>query len=374
MKIGIDFRPALMSRAGIGRYTRGLVGGLGRLGSPVQFELYAHLVRRGRTEPGFRLGSGMRLHRGPVPARLLHVLGSLGYGCECHFGKVDLFHFTDFASLPFRRTPHVFTLHDVSFLVNPSWHEARAVEALREVTGRLVGKARIVFVHSHHTAREVAGMLKVEPDRIRVAPPGVGLGFFRDVKRDAIESVHRRLGLPPSYCLSLGTLEPRKNLPRLIRAFGRMHGHHPGLGLVLAGARGWLEKEVFAAVEMSPCRDCIHVVGQVEEGDLPALYRGASAFAYVSLYEGFGLPVLEALASGVPAVVSRAASLPEAAGPAAVLVDPQDEAAIADALHRVLTEEPLREGLRRAGVEHARTFTWERTARITLDGYREAVS
>ena len=165
------------------------------------------------------------------------------------------------------------------------------------------------------------------------------------------------------FILGLGTLEPRKNLPRLIEAFGRLKAGGAAHLLALAGGKGWLYDPIFSQVERLGLREAVRFLGYVADDDLPALYSLADAFAFPSLYEGFGLPPLEALACGAPTVVSTSSSLPEVVGDAALLVPPTDVDALADALHRLVSDEALRARLREAGPLQARQFTWEAAGR-----------
>jgi glycosyltransferase involved in cell wall biosynthesis len=186
--------------------------------------------------------------------------------------------------------------------------------------------------------------------------------------------VIRRYGIRRPYCLFVGNLEPRKNLPRLIEAFGllRRHGLAPAdlPQLVLAGTRGWLSSGIFrAAAGQGLEAPDIVFTGYVPPADLPALYAGAACFVFPSLYEGFGLPVLEAMACGTPVVASTASSLPEVAGDAALLVDPHDVEGLAGALRRLWGDAELRADLRERGLQRATLYSWERTARLTLDVY-----
>ncbi len=181
-----------------------------------------------------------------------------------------------------------------------------------------------------------------------------------------------RYGLPPRYVLAVGTLEPRKNLTTLLAAFARLRRNgevDADLRLVLAGARGWLEEPIFATVRSLGLEDAVRFTGFVDDDDLPAVYSGAALFVFPSLHEGFGLPLLEAMACGVPVVTSNVSSMPEVAGDAATLVDPRDGEGLAAAIGRLLRDEALRDRLREAGIARARQFSWEATARRTLDAY-----
>jgi glycosyltransferase involved in cell wall biosynthesis len=195
---------------------------------------------------------------------------------------------------------------------------------------------------------------------------------FRPLPPGEVAAFRRRRELPDRFILFVGTQEPRKNLERLIEAFARIPQGEAKL--VLVGGKGWLYDDLFAKIEALSLRDAVVFPGYVGSEELPLWYNAATAFAYPSLYEGFGMPVTEALACGTPVVTSTSSSLPEAAGGAALLVDPEDVEAIATGLTRILDDDTLREALTERGLAHARTFDWSRTARETVRVYRRALA
>jgi glycosyltransferase involved in cell wall biosynthesis len=191
---------------------------------------------------------------------------------------------------------------------------------------------------------------------------------------DAGGDLERRYGLPERYVLFVGTLEPRKNLPRLLEAFQGVAARFPDVDLVVSGKQGWGVAPILEAVRRLGLAGRVHFTGYVAEADKPELYRRARVFAYPSLYEGFGIPVLEALASGVPVITSRVSSMPEVAGEAAVLIDPEDTGAIRNALAHLLDDEGARQRLRLLGPVRARLFDWRRTAEVTRSLYAAAAA
>jgi glycosyltransferase involved in cell wall biosynthesis len=259
----------------------------------------------------------------------------------------------------------VATVHDLAFdrfpeLFRPDWRWL-----YRAGLRAAVRRADAIAVPSEHTAADLIARTSVDPSRIHVTPLAPSLASSGD---DPVPSLER-MGLAVPYILSVGTLEPRKNLVRLIRAYRQVAPDVPH-ALVLVGAPGWRTSEL--DVELArPGPGTIVRTDRVDEHDLDALYRGADAFAYPSLYEGFGLPVLEAMSRGVPVVASDTSALPEVAGDAAVRVDPTDVSEIAEALARVLTDRELAESLRRRGRERAAGFSWAATAHATLDVYHQ---
>jgi len=315
----------------------------------------------------------------PLSDRVMAILWHrlrLPLPVEAFTGQVDLFHSPDF-TLPPTRARAVLTVHDLSFIRVPECAAPTLRAYLGKVVPRSVRRAHLILADSQNTKDDLVNLLGLAPEKVEVLYPGVE-EHFRPVDDPALlEGVRRRYGLPPRFVLSLGTLEPRKNFPRLIEAFWLLVRSSPlasSLGLVIAGGKGWLYEDIFATVERLGLEEKALFTGFVAEGDLPALYSAADLFVYPSLYEGFGLPPLEAMACGTPVVASRSSSLPEVLGEAAILVDPTDTEALAAAMMQVLEDEPLREEMRQKGLRQARKFSWSGTARRLLELYRSCLA
>jgi glycosyltransferase involved in cell wall biosynthesis len=266
----------------------------------------------------------------------------------------------------------VVTLHDLAFLLYPATHTP-ASRAYYAATGESVRRAERVVAVSQRTASDAVRLLGVDPARMRVVHEAAAPGFFPR-SSDALPALAQRLGfsLEQPYALFVGTLEPRKNLPLLLEAFGLLR-RRLDAQLLIVGRRGWLEEPIFAAHARSGVGDAAHFLGQLGEEDLAVLYSHAGVFVLPSLYEGFGLPVLEAMACGAPVVCSNSGPLPEVAGDAAVLLKPEDAPDWASAMLDVLTNGALATRLRERGFARASEFSWEGMARATREVYREAL-
>ena len=266
--------------------------------------------------------------------------------------------------------PVVVTVMDLAFWRYPQVHPWGRRLYLGLFTRLSVRRARAVIVLSSYIRRELETFLHVPSGRIRVIHPGVDPDY-RPLPSEQVEEFRRRRGLPDRYFLYVGNLEPRKNLRRLVQAYARLRPE--GVSLILAGARGWGYAELFQEVEALGLAGRILFPGFVPRQELPLWYNGAEALLYPSLYEGFGLPPLEAMACGTPVVVSTAASLPEVVGPAGLQVAAEDVEGLAEAMRRLLEEAELRTELRRRGLEQARRFRWEKMAQETADLYRQVL-
>ncbi len=282
-----------------------------------------------------------------------------------------LLHAPAFVTPMVRVCPQVLTVHDLSFLRHPEFFRASNRLYLKTFVGPSSRRATAVITISDSTAREVTRLLGVPAARIFTVYPGVSTDFYPRPDCEVAQFC-REMGLPARFVLYLGTLEPRKNLVRLVRAFAQID--LPDVHLVLAGAQGWYYDDILAEVARLALENRVHMPGYVPAESLPFWYNAASVFAYPSIYEGFGIPVLEALACGVPTLTSSATSLPEAGGDATVQVSPFDEEAIATGLYRLLTDEGLREEARMKGLAHARRFSWAKMAKETAEVYRWALA
>ena len=267
--------------------------------------------------------------------------------------------------------PVVITIHDLSFIRFPTLFRPANRFYLTMLTRLSARRARRLIAVSAHTAAETTRLLGIPSERIDVVYHGVDPAFH-PLPADEVAVFRQRQGLPERFVLCVGTLEPRKNQTRLVEAFARIHDGQ--VKLVLVGGKGWLYDELFTRVEALGLSKEIIFPGYVMNDELPLWYNAATILAYPSLYEGFGMPVLEAQACGTPVLTSNVSSLPEAAGDAASMVDPYDVEALAAELDRLLTDKPLRHELRKRGLAHASQFTWPLMAQETADVYRRALA
>jgi glycosyltransferase involved in cell wall biosynthesis len=310
-----------------------------------------------------------------MPARPLHASWGRRDGppLEWFIGATEVVHGTNFLVPPTSRAAAVVSVHDLTPLHHPELCN-EATLAYPGLIRRAVGRGAWVHTDSAFVAGEVQEAFGADPSRVRVVNPGIPV-LPVPAAADA-EAVLRRLlpGGLRQFCLSIGTAEPRKDLPGLVRAFDAVAERQRDVALVLAGPPGWGEQALEAAIEGAASRDRIVRTGWVTQPDLAALLARASVLAYPSLYEGFGFPPLQAMQAGVPVVATRAGSLPEVLGDAAALVEPGDHDALVDALGRCLDEEEERARLIAAGTEWSARYSWERCGEGLETLYRDAAA
>jgi glycosyltransferase involved in cell wall biosynthesis len=351
VRVGFDAAPMSMNQAGERRYAAALLEALRALGEPEVAELTPS-----RREPG-----GL-LRRVAYQGMAEAIYYPFWIGRQARQAGVDLVHHPRHLVPPELGLPcpSVVTVHDVLPLSGPEHFSQLILRRYRALARGAVRRARVVLTGSRHSAAQISEHLDVEPGKIRVTPYGVEPRF-------------RPLPVKPDspYVLCVGTFEPRKNLAGAVRAFERVSTDFPDHRLVLVGGKGWRNAALERALEASPAP--IERRGRVVDEELVRLYSGAACFLFPSLGEGFGFPVLEAMACGAPVVASDRTSLPELAGEAAVLVDPEDEEALARALGAVLSSPQRRAELRERGLERSRAFSWAECAQLTVEAYREAL-
>jgi len=378
MRIAFDYTPAIRQGAGIGRYTRGLAKALMELDAENEYVLLvlgkAQDEGQKTKDEGRKMPSNFRIRRIPLSHRLLTILWHrlrLPLPAETFTGPVDLFHSPDFVLPPLRRARGLLTVHDLAFLRLPECADPGLRAYLSQVVPRSLARADHVLADSQNTKRDLMHLLNVPGERISVVPAGVEPRFRPIEDEGELHRVQRRYELDQPFILSLGTLEPRKNYVRLIEAHAWLRRQMPRApNLVIVGGRGWLYEDIFAAARKWGDGG-VRFLGFVPDEDLPALYSLAALFVFPSLYEGFGIPPLEAMACGTPVVCSDRPSLPETAGDAALMVDAEDVEGLAAAMRQVLEDEALRARLVERGFAQAQRFTWEKAAQKLLAAYQE---
>ena len=370
MRIAIDCRSVFTGCGGIGRYASALAGSLSEIDRKNDYLLlFTNLDGADVVTTSPRVKKA-RFDCGMIDETFDQILLPVELGGE----KVDLYHGTCF-SIPVAKSVNrrVATVHDVVFKRHPELVDPRLAGFLDRATEFSVLAADAVITVSEFSKREMVELYGARPEKVHVIPNGVERRFFKSVPENRKEAVRRRFGLPERFVLYVGSLEEKKNTPRLLGAWSIVRKKLPegDRVLVLVGGPGGKKYDPTADVQRLGVGSSVRLIGRVDEDDLHALYASAECFVYPSLYEGFGLPVLEAMASGAPTVVSNSSSLPEISGDAAVLVDPMSAEAIADGVVKLLTDEELRTQLSKWGRARARRFSWEDCARATLDIYQQ---
>jgi glycosyltransferase involved in cell wall biosynthesis len=405
VRIGFDVSVLHLARAGVLNYTRQILAHLLRQGTDDMFRLVDFApARAGGVDVDFspyegpnaeivrcdglrrrRLAHWSLMQRPPLSGlarigdRLLAPAWNLAERAlhrnrlQRAIEPVDVFHSSDVFFYRPAQGASVITVHDLTTLLFPHLHVGATTSLHDEKMRFVANHADEIIAVSECTRRDVIAHLGVSPERVHVVYEGAEQQYRPLHDRALIRATACRYGVEePGYILTVGTLEPRKNLVTLVEAYGALRRRQPAPPLVLAGSKGWLHDGLFRRVKDLDLERHVRFTGFVADADLPALMNGASLFVYPSLYEGFGLPPLEAMACGVPVITSDSSSLPEVVGSAGRLVPPHDVQELAESMAAVLNDPALQADMRRRGLAQAGRFSWERAAQETLKVYRQA--
>ncbi|MFN0119221.1 MAG: glycosyltransferase family 4 protein [Blastocatellia bacterium] len=370
MRIGLDAIPLVAAKTGVGHYAAALAEALARAHADHQYDLLSPF--------DFTLDQSNGHHVANLSKRFIPTQGVfrkwwlVGLPALLRITPLDLFHGVNYCVPVFAPCPTVVTIHDLSLYTQSITHETDNVRRGKRRMPLMARRATRIIAPSEFTRRETIEHLGVSEDKIQVIPEAART-HMRPLAPAECAPALEKYGISAPYLLYVGTIEPRKNLLTLLRAYDdllRSTPHRPQL--VLAGGRGWLCESVFDLVRELKLDDQVKFTGYVDDADLPALYSGCEIFLYPSLYEGFGLPPLEAMACGAPVITSNTSSIPEVVGDAGQLLGPNDGAGLTATMAKWLDDPAARRHYREAGLKRAALFSWERAARETQTLYHEA--
>jgi len=374
LRVGLDVSRTLGEVSGVGAYARALVEGLARVDRDTDYLLYGMFCEcqpqdwRRAPVPD---APNVRLHQRWRSTRWMRSRWSrFPLYRDRLLGGVDVLHCTAYDAPLLDHTRLVVTIHDLNHFLFPQFHTRENYDFVTRSVHHAARRADLIVTDSECSRREILRFLHVPPERVEVIHLAAAPLFSEPPESGGVERVRARYGIPGRYFLSVGSLEPRKNLPRTLEAFRAYLDGGGEATLVAAGGSGWKNESIPATVERLGLAERVRFTGYVPQQDLPPLYRGAELFLYPSIYEGFGLPVLEAMACGTPVITGNSSSLPEVAGEAALLVDPSDSAALAAALAALAGNPEMRRDLSARGRLQASRFSWDETARRTAALYR----
>jgi len=367
--IAIDAHSVGANLGGNETYATNLIEALAEIDQVNQYTLY--VTRQSAIDRFAHRWSNVKVRQTLPHTPIVRIPITLS--AELRKNPVDVLH-VQYTAPPFAPCPVVTTIHDLAFEHLPETFNRRSWMQLRLTVRRTARRAAHIITVSEYSRQDIIKTYRVAPERISVTPEAASPHFARITNESELGRVRQKYGIQRDYVLSLCSIQPRKNLVRLIQAYSYLRESHLGAELpqlVLAGKKGWLESEIFrTANESSIARDILFT-GYVADADLPALYSGARCFVYPSYFEGFGLPVLEAMQCGTPVIVGNRTSLPEVVGDAGILVDPFNPKDFANAIERLVSNPSDRDELREHGIERAKAFNWLETARLTLQVYEQ---
>lgn len=371
MRITIDLSPAIHQKAGLGRYARTLAEHLIAQDQANQYTAFAYgTFKPELLPPSLRALPRANMPLGARPWRMgVWLAHALSVSLDRVFPSTDLFHATEHLLPPFKNAKTIFTLHDLIFQFFPEYHLPLNRWFLVNAMPHFLRRADAIIAVSECTKRDAIANYQLRPEKINVIYEGVNPALTPERDEQKITQARARYAKNQPFLLFVGTIEPRKNIIALVDMLCTLRQRGYPHRLLIAGRKGWLYQSTFDHVKKSGMGSEVDFLDFVPDADLPALYTACDAFIFPSLYEGFGLPPLEAMACSAPVVCSNSSSLPEVVGDAALLVDPKDVSAIAAAVERVITDRALREELRAKGMKQAAKFSWERAASQTLRVY-----
>jgi len=370
LRIAIDAHSVGTGLGGNESYATNLIEALAEIDSVNRYTLY--VTRREAVERFRNRWSNFSVRTTLPHTPLIRI--PLTLSAELRRNPVDVLH-VQFTAPPFSPCPVVVSIHDLSFEHLPQTFKWRSRKQLRITVRRSAREAAQVIALSEHARNDIIATYGVSPEKVSIIPLAAPAHFSPVSDEQELQRVRQTYGIEGDYILSVGAIQPRKNLSRLVAAYSRLRRARPEgklPKLVLVGKCAWLYDETLRTIKELEVSNSAILTGYVPEADLPALYSGALCFVYPSYFEGFGLPPLEAMKCGAPVVVGNKTSLPEVVGDAGVLVDPFDVEDIASAIQKVITDSDLRAQLRVKGLERARLFDWRETARQTLAVYSKA--